>query len=39
MVTDTAGITARTGTIPKAPEMYTGLHHFPFLFVGVTGVV
>jgi hypothetical protein len=39
MVTDTAGIIACTGTIPEAPEMYAGLHHFPLLFVGVTIVV
>lgn len=39
MVTDTAGITARTGTVPEAPEMYAGLHHSPFLFAGVTGAV
>lgn len=39
MVTDTAGIIACAGTVPEAPEMYAGLHHFPFLFVGVTVVV
>jgi len=39
MVTDTAGIVACPGTIPEAPEMYARLHHFPFLFVGVTIVV
>lgn len=39
MVTDTAGIRASVGTVPEAPEMYAGLHHFPFLFVVVTVVV